>query len=117
MTKDFDSFVGTGAKVYLNIGSEKGVKPGDVYRALRGYTAAETDEVDRLSFKAYTTEDTQKNQVQPSKDLLKALPRRALGEMVVLSATPTSSTAMITFALEDIHVGDAVAVAEAAGPK
>ena len=33
-------------------------------------------------------------------------PRRAVGEMVVLSVTPTSSTAMVIFALEDLHLGD-----------
>jgi hypothetical protein len=36
------------------------------------------------------------------------MPRRALGEVVVISVTPTSSTGMITFALEDVHIGDDV---------
>jgi len=34
------------------------------------------------------------------------LPQRAVGEMVVLNVTPTSSTAMVIFALEDLHLGD-----------
>ena len=36
------------------------------------------------------------------------MPRRALGELIVLSVTPASATGMITFALEDVHVGDTV---------
>jgi hypothetical protein len=36
------------------------------------------------------------------------MPRRAVGEIVILSATPTTSTGMIVFSLEDVHVGDGV---------
>jgi hypothetical protein len=36
------------------------------------------------------------------------LPRRAVGEIVILDATPTTSTGMIVFALEDVHIGDTV---------
>ena len=39
---------------------------------------------------------------------VKDLPRRIVGEIVVLNVTPTSATAMITVALEDIHLGDGV---------
>jgi hypothetical protein len=42
--------------------------------------------------------------VTPAK--AKTLPLRNLGEMIVLSVTPTSSTAMITNSLESIEVGD-----------
>jgi hypothetical protein len=40
------------------------------------------------------------------------LPRRALGEVVVLSVTPTTSTGMIVFALEEVHAGDWVELDE-----
>ncbi len=36
------------------------------------------------------------------------LPRRAVGEIVVIGVTPTTATGMIVFALEDVHVGDDV---------
>ena len=39
---------------------------------------------------------------------LSELPRRVVGELIVLSTQPSSATAMITFSLEDIHVGDRV---------
>jgi hypothetical protein len=31
-----------------------------------------------------------------------------VGEVVVIGVTPTTSTGMITFALEDVHTGDGV---------
>jgi len=40
------------------------------------------------------------------------MPRRAVGEVVVLSTTPTTATGMIVFALEDVHVGDRVELDE-----
>jgi len=74
--------------------------------------------VDSLSFKASTTEDTQKRppSIEP-KMLTKGkgpqihvrdLPRRAVGELVILSVTPTTATGMVVFAMEDVHVGDGV---------
>jgi len=36
------------------------------------------------------------------------MPRRAVGEVVVISTTPTTSTAMVVFAMESVHLGDNV---------
>lgn len=36
------------------------------------------------------------------------LPRRSVGEIVILTTTPTTATGMVVFALEDIHLGDSV---------
>ncbi|HEX4489161.1 MAG TPA: hypothetical protein VH088_23000 [Terriglobales bacterium] len=122
MAKDFDTELGTGMKVYLNVGTNQGVKTGDYFRAVRGYEADRHNEVDSLSFKASTTEDTQK--VSPSMDPnfltrtkgptihVADMPRRSVGEVVVLSTTPTTATGMIVFALEDVHVGDNVELDE-----
>ena len=108
MAKDFDVIVGTGQKVYLNVGSSKGVKIGDYFRAVRTYDPTRMDEVDALAYKAKETDDTAyKNRQVPTASLAK-LPKRALGEMIVLSVTPTSATAMITNVVESIAVGDAV---------
>jgi len=36
------------------------------------------------------------------------LPRRAVGEIVIIGVTPTTATGMIVFAMEDVHAGDGV---------
>jgi hypothetical protein len=118
LAKDFDTMLGTGAKVYLNVGSNQGVKIGNYFRAVRPYTDDLNDPVDSLSFKASMGEDTQKKQPSYGHHMLMRssgptievpdLPRRAVGEVVILSVTPTSSTGMVTFALEDVRIGDDV---------
>jgi hypothetical protein len=118
MGKDFDSVLANGQKLYINVGSNQGVKVGDFFRAVRSYEEDLNDPVDSLSFKAAIAEDTQKK--TPSVDPkmftkgngpvihVRDLPRRAVGEMVVIGVTPTTATAMIVFALEDVHSGDGV---------
>ncbi len=66
MGRDFDSELGTGQKVYMNVGTNQGVKVGDYFRAVRTYEADLNDPVDSLSFKAAISEDTQLK--QPSVD-------------------------------------------------
>ena len=122
MAKDFDYELGTGMKVYMNVGANQGVKVGDYFRAVRAYTADLKDPADSLSFKASTTEDTQKRPPTVEPNLLthskgqaihvRDLPRRSVGEIVILGTTPTTSTGMIVFALEDVHTGDSVELDE-----
>jgi hypothetical protein len=116
--KDFDSVLGTGMKLYMNMGSNQGVKVGDYFRVVRTYTATLQDPVDSLSFKTGTTEDTQMRPPTFEADRFSKtkgpnihvgdLPRRAVGEVVVLNVTPTAASAMVVFALEDVHTGDMV---------
>jgi hypothetical protein len=122
MGKDFDSQLGTGQKVYVNVGANQGVKVGDYFRAVRNYEADLRDPVDSLSFKAAISEDTQKK--QPSVDPrmftksngpvihVADFPRRAVGEIIIIGVTPTTATGMIVFALEDVHAGDGVELDE-----
>jgi hypothetical protein len=118
MGKDFDSELGTGHKLYLNVGSNQGVKIGDFFRAVRSYEADQKDPVDSLSFKAAIAEDTQKK--TPSVDPamftkgngpvihVRDLPRRAVGEIIIIGVTNTTATGMVVFSLEDVHAGDSV---------
>lgn len=118
MAKDFDTELGPGMKVYMNVGANQGVKVGDYFRAVRTYEADLHSPVDSLSFKASTTEDTQVKSPSIEQHYFTRnggevihvadLPRRGVGEIVIISATPTTSTGMIVFALEDVHVGDGV---------
>jgi hypothetical protein len=124
MGKDFDSELGTGHKVYINVGANQGVKVGDYFRAVRTYEADLKDPVDSLSFKAAISEDTQKKQPSVDPTMLtksngpvihvRDLPRRAVGEIVIIGTTPTTATGMIVFALEDVHTGDGVELDEQA---
>ena len=123
MGKDFDSQLGTGQKVYINVGANQGVKVGDYFRAVRSYDADLKDPVDSLSFKAAIAEDTQKK--TPSVDPrmftksngpvihVRDLPRRAVGEVVIIGVTPTTATGMIVFSMEDVHAGDGVELDQA----
>jgi hypothetical protein len=118
MGKDFDSQLGTGQKVYINVGANQGVKVGDYFRAVRSYEADLHDPVDSLSFKAAIAEDTQVK--TPSFDPamftkgngpvihVRDLPRRAIGEIVIIGVTPTTATGMIVFSLDDVYAGDGV---------
>ncbi|MBZ5656792.1 MAG: hypothetical protein LAO56_16130 [Acidobacteriia bacterium] len=127
--KDFDDIMGTGMKLYMNMGSNQGVKVGDYFRVMRSYTSTLHDPVDSLSFKAQTSEDTQmrpptyeggffsNNYATKAKGPnihVADLPRRAVGEVVVLNVTPTTSSAMVVFALEDVYAGDDVELDESA---
>jgi len=118
MGKDFDSQMGTGHKVYINLGAQQGVKIGDYFRAVRTYDADLKDPVDSLSFRAALAEDTQKKMASFDPQLwekqngpvihVRDLPRRAVGEIVIIGVTDTTATGMIVFAMEDVHAGDGV---------
>jgi hypothetical protein len=114
MAKDFDNQVAEGNKVYLNVGSEQGVKPGDYFRVVRTYEKARQVEVDGISY--HGTADVE-NHIDPgrvSSVHISELPRLSIGEMVVLSVTKRTATAMITTSLQDIHLGDVIELEERA---
>ncbi|HTW32181.1 MAG TPA: hypothetical protein VMD76_10900 [Candidatus Sulfotelmatobacter sp.] len=118
MGKDFDSQLSTGQKLYINVGSNQGVKVGDFFRAVRSYEADLKDPVDSLSFRAAISEDTQKKMPSFDPELfeknngpvihVRDLPRRAVGEIVIISVTDTTATGMVVFSMEDVHAGDGV---------
>jgi hypothetical protein len=120
MAKDFDSEVGTGSKVYINVGSNQNIKIGDYLRVVRSYASDLKDPVDSLSFRAAIAEDTQKKMPSFDPQLfekengpvihVRDLPRRAVGEMVILGVTDTTATGMIVFANENVMPGDGVEV-------
>jgi hypothetical protein len=119
MARDFDAYLGNGQTAYLNIGSDKGVKVGDYFRVVRAYTPDALDAADRVSYKATLADDAQKHRVRTdaehsyvpgkaSKVKLHNFPVRSLGELIVTNVTPTSATAMVTFSLQELQVGDMV---------
>lgn len=106
LSKDFDAYIGEGKKFYVNIGAEKGLKVGDYLRIWRGYDVDELDPTDQASLASMDYEDDQLNEPRLQRQRLKEIPKRSLGEAVVLYTTPTTATAMVTYAIEDIHIGD-----------
>lgn len=118
LAKDFDSEIGTGAKVYLNMGANQGLKVGDFLRVERTAGEVVRDPVDSLSFKSPSYEMTEAEPpitnpgpLDKGKGLkidTAEFPRRGVGELVVLGTSPTTATAMIVFSLEPVHVGDTV---------
>ncbi len=116
--KDFDSELGTGGKVYLNVGANQGLKLGDFVRATRTYEVSAKDPVDSLSFAAQVQEPTQARQTVIDPSFLdkssgpvvhvSEMPRRAVGEILIIGVTPATATGMIVFALEPVHIGDRV---------
>ena len=110
MARDFDSYLGHGRIAYLSVGANKGVKVGDYFHATRTYSSTMDTPIDALSLKASFNEDTQKNPREYGR--YDHLPRQMLGTMLILNVSPKSSTGLVTFALEDINVGDRVEMFE-----
>ncbi|HLH06878.1 MAG TPA: hypothetical protein VKW78_06560 [Terriglobales bacterium] len=109
LAKEFDSQVGYRNAVYINAGSGQGVKVGDRFRALRSYDPKKIDPVDAISYDYHDImDDTQKNVLIPNGKRQAQLPSRVVGELVVVGVTPTSSTLLVSNALETIDLGDYV---------
>src|SRR4051812_5482828 len=108
MGRDFDQFLGVGQKVYVNIGSNKGVKPGDYLRITRNYDPGSLAPIDKISQYAVEIEDTQKHPAKINTQSEKDMPYHGIGEMIVLNVTDTTATGMITLAIEDAQPGDVV---------
>lgn len=102
--KEHQQAAGRGNTVFVNLGTEKGVKVGDYFRVFRYQgTLAETapqtkDNQDRI----YGFGGT------PTRYSWNDLPREVLGEGIVLNVSRNSSTVLITFSSIDMYAGDYV---------
>jgi len=105
LSKDFDVYLGEGKKFYVNIGSNQGLKPGDYLRVVRGYAMKDYDPADRESLASLDYEDDQLKEPRTEPKRFSEIPTRSLGEAVVLTTTPTTATAMVTYSVEDIRIG------------
>ncbi len=110
MGRDFDQFLGVGQKVYMNVGSGKGIKPGDYLRITRNYDPDTMAPIDEIAFNAKVVEDTQKDPAKVTRKEMKKLPYRGIGELIVLNVTDTTATGMITSSFEDVQPGDVVEI-------
>jgi hypothetical protein len=103
-TKDFGTIVGAGRIVYVNLGSEQGVRVGDYFRMFR-YQGTHLETLYQVKNMAYKTYGFGSTPVAYQWD---NLPRQVLGEGIVLRTGPNSSTVMMTITQQEVFVGDYV---------
>jgi hypothetical protein len=105
-TKDYQQSIGKGSVVYVNLGTDKGVKVGDYYRVFR-YQGS-------MAELAPQTKDYQDRMYgfgsSPERYKWNDLPREVLGEGIVLNVSRFSSTILVTYSREDMYSGDYVEI-------
>jgi hypothetical protein len=110
-SRDFAGLLGTGQIVYTDFGSAKGAKAGDYLLILRGYASSDLNKIDRISEALPRGAENDFSTVDPAHikaDADSRIPRHVLGEMLVLNATPESSTAIITRSFAEMQLGDVI---------
>jgi hypothetical protein len=103
-SKDYQQSAGQGSTVYVNLGTEKGVKVGDYFRVFRyqGSLAELAPQTKGYQDRIYGFGSS------PSRYYWNDLPREVLGEGVVLNVSHNSSTVLITYSSIDMYTGDYV---------
>jgi hypothetical protein len=100
--KAYRSTAGDHDVVYVNLGSNQGVKVGDYFRIFRYQ-----DNGDSNAFQSPKMgTEVWGYGAAPAHYSWKELPREVLGEGVVLRASPNASTVLITLSLREIYAGD-----------
>ena len=100
--KDHLASYGMNSAVYINLGTNQGVKIGDYFRIFRYQgTAAETvPQTKDYQFTMYGFGSA------PQRYSWNDLPREVLGEGIVINVSRNSSTVMITLSSSTIYAGD-----------
>jgi hypothetical protein len=107
--RDFVGLLGTGTIVYTDFGAIKGAKPGDYLLITRGYAPEDLNAVDRASLSLPRGEEaTAVNPAKIAPDSDRLMPDHVLGEIIVLSVSPESSTALIARVSAEMGLGDVV---------
>ncbi|HXX43699.1 MAG TPA: hypothetical protein VEJ38_03150 [Candidatus Acidoferrales bacterium] len=109
--KKFEQENGKNDIVYVNLGTDQGVKVGDYFRIFRyqGTQHETAYQPRRFGFEvAGDLGPTYGYGKAPSKYNWSNVPREDLGEGIVLRTGPNSSTVLITFALREVYSGDYV---------
>jgi len=104
--KDYTQLYGKLSPVYVNLGTNQGVKVGDYLRIFR-YQGSnnETLKLDKgYQYKLYGFGSA------PGRYEWNDLPREVLGEGIVLNVSRNSSTMMITFNSTEVYAGDYVEI-------
>jgi len=104
--KDYSQVFGKLSAVYVNLGTNQGVKVGDYFRIFRyqGSTAETVTQDKGYQYKIYGFGSA------PVRYEWNDLPREVLGEGIVISTSRNSSTMMITVSTIEVYAGDYVEI-------
>ncbi|HEY6384080.1 MAG TPA: hypothetical protein VIX91_00185 [Candidatus Acidoferrum sp.] len=105
-SKDYQQSAGRGNTVYVNLGTNKGVKVGDYFRVFRyqGTRAESAPQTRDYQDRIYGFGSS------PGKYTWNDLPREVLGEGIVINVSRNSSTMLITYSSITIYTGDYVEI-------
>ncbi|MGC1484233.1 MAG: hypothetical protein WA789_10595 [Candidatus Acidiferrum sp.] len=105
-SKDYQQSAGQGSTVYVNLGTDKGVKVGDYFRVFRyqGSLAEFAPQTKGYQDRLYGFGSS------PTRYNWNDLPREVLGEGIVINVSRNSSTVLITYSTIDMYAGDYVEI-------
>jgi len=103
-TSVFGQIAGTGATVYVNLGSAQGTKVGDYFRIFR-YQGEHDETVYQTRGTAYRMYGLG---ATPVAYTWSDLPRDVLGEGIVVRVAPNAATVLVTLSQREIYAGDYV---------
>jgi len=105
-SKDYQQSAGRGSTVYVNLGTNKGVKVGDYFRVFRyqGSLAELAPQTKGYQDRLYGFGSS------PGRYTWNDLPREVLGEGIVLNVSRNSATVLLTYSRSEIYAGDYVEI-------
>lgn len=105
-SKDYQQSAGQGNTVYVNLGTEKGVKVGDYFRIFRyqGTLAELAPQTKGYQDRLYGFGSS------PGRYMWNDLPREVLGEGIVINVSRNSSTVFVTYSSADVYAGDYIEI-------
>jgi len=104
--KDHSDAFGKNSAIYVNLGTNQGVKLGDYFRVFRyqGSMSETVPQTKDYQFMMYGFGSA------PQRYSWNDLPREILGEGIVCMVSRNSSTVMITFSSSEIYAGDYIEI-------
>ena len=104
--QQFTQLYGKNSVVYVNLGTEQGVKVGDYLRVFcyQGSTAENLPNEDGLQYKVFGFGGT------PQRYEWNDVPREVLGEGIVINVTKDACTIFITYSRIEMYAGDYVEI-------
>ncbi len=104
--KDYGQTYGKLSAVYVNLGTNQGVKVGDYFRIFRyqGSTAETVPQTKGYQYALYGFGSA------PARYSWNDLPREVLGEGIVINTSRNSSTMVITLSTIEVYAGDYVEI-------